>query len=294
MKSKQDYLKMLFGEPRAREQNVVLDRIQTTAPVSKIINGVNINIDDILNGETFEDLNSKGLKNALQQALDYNGEFYLPNMRELISAKVQADKSHKFWKNWYSVHTEENIGIDTQGSFYKKGEEIVFLINGGGIWTPDRIQKAYDDKLVNGSGKINPNEWNDALKGKLADGKSLKNIYTYEEIKKGVSNLPHQYGVVVPYKLFKDLSSGQNQKNNFMKNHIVIARNGGLENLEEYFDLASNSNGLGCYHVYNARSASTPQGRLLFLYLTDYGLVGYNGLDVIGRFVRVGVGDARR
>ncbi|MGE0793308.1 MAG: hypothetical protein AB7V77_03980 [Candidatus Woesearchaeota archaeon] len=290
MKSKQDYLKMLFGEPRAREQNVVLDRIQTTAPIYVPNNSI-VNINDILNGEEFYGNNQK---EALEKALDYDGEFYLPNMRELISAKIQADKSHKFWKQWYSVHTEENIGIDTQGSFYKKGEEIVLLINGGGIWTPDRIQKAYDNGLLDGSGKISSAEWNDALKGKLANNKSLKNIYTYEEIKKGVSNLPHQYGVVVPYKLFKDLSSGQNQKNNFMKNHIVIARNGGLENLEEYYDLASNSNGLGCYHVYNGRSASTPQGRLLYLDLTVSGLIGSDYLDYNGRFVRVGVGDARR
>ncbi|MDD3175716.1 MAG: hypothetical protein PHU51_04525 [Candidatus Nanoarchaeia archaeon] len=290
MKSKQDYLKMLFGEPRAREQNVVLDRIQTTAPIY-IPNNSIVNINDILNGEEFYGDNQK---EALEKALDYNGEFYLPNMRELISAKVQADKSHKFWKNWYSVHTEENIGIDTQGSFYKKGEEIVLLINGGGIWTPDRIQKAYDKGLLDGSGKINPNEWNDALKGKLADGKSLKNIYTYEEIKKGVSNLPHQYGVVVPYKLVKDLESDYYKKTDFFKNPLVIARNGGLENLEEYYDLASNSNGLGCYHVYNGRSASTPQGRLLYLYNTYYGLGGYDYLVNLGRFVRVGVGDARR
>jgi hypothetical protein len=294
MKSKQDYLKMLFGEPRAREQNVVLDRIQTTAPVY-IPNNSIVNVEDILNGETFEDTNSQGIKRALEKALDYKGEFYLPNMRELIFAKVQTDKNHKFWNDWYSVHTEENIGIDEKGSFYKKGEEIVFLINGGGIWTPDRIQKAYDVGLLDGSGKISSTEWNDLLQGKLPDNKSLKNIYTYEEIKKGVSNIPHQYGVVVPYKRIKDLESGWYKKNEFLKNQLVIARNGGLENLEEYFDLAKHSDEtLGNHHPFKNRSASTPQGRLLCLGNSDYGLNGDDDLDDNGRFVRVGVGDARR
>ncbi|MDD3175267.1 MAG: hypothetical protein PHU51_02210 [Candidatus Nanoarchaeia archaeon] len=292
MKSKQDYLRMLFGEPKAREENSVLDRIQNTAPPPLVFSGVNI--EDILEGQTFEDTNSKGLKNALQQALDYVGEEgYIPNMRELISAKIIADKSHDFWKKWYSVHTEENIGIDTQG-LYKKGEEIVLIINGGGIWTPDRIQKSYNDGLIDGSGKIHPNEWNDLLKGKLPNGKSLNQIYTYDEIYKGISNLPHQYGVVVPYSMVKNLKSGQVKKKDFLKNPLVIARNGGLENLEKYYEMASDSDGLGCYHPFDGRSASTPQGRVLFLNYGYGGLGGSYSLDNNGRFVGVGVGDAKR
>ncbi|MBU4456461.1 MAG: hypothetical protein KKA65_03080, partial [Nanoarchaeota archaeon] len=63
---------------------------------------------------------------------------------------------------------------------------------------------------------------------------------------------------------------------------------GGVENLESYYKMAKHSDGdLGCYHPFKDRDASVPQGRVLFLSGSSYGLGGGNDLSFIGRFVGV-------
>ncbi|MBI4447505.1 hypothetical protein HY643_00850, partial [Candidatus Woesearchaeota archaeon] len=52
-----------------------------------------------------------GVPDALRQALDYAGkEGFVASMPELIVAKCLADKSHDFWRNWYTTLSEEDIG----------------------------------------------------------------------------------------------------------------------------------------------------------------------------------------
>ena len=63
------------------------------------------------------------------------------------SAKVKAEKDHDFWQKWYTVHTEENIGIDKKGLFYTQNEPVLVIVNGGGILTPERIKQAYKEGL---------------------------------------------------------------------------------------------------------------------------------------------------
>ena len=243
-------------------------------------------VDNIItNGKTFYD---DKIPIALKQALDYstlNG--IVATMPELISAKIKAPKSHDFWQSWYSVHTEENIGIDKKGRFYKKDEPVLIVVNGGGILTPDRINKAYTDGLVDGSAKYTDKEFNDLLDGKLPDNTSIQ-LYKFEEIKKGIT-LPHKFGVVMPYSLAQKTSSGYYKKDGFTKNPLVIARAGGIENLEQYYELAkAPDNDLGNYHAYDGRDTSTPSGRLLFLYSDYDGLNGDDYLDNYGgRFVGV-------
>ena len=164
-----------------------------------------VNIDDILKGKTFfsekkKDGNYIGLAVALGEALDYVGtDGYVATMPELISAKLKAEKSHDFWQKWYAVHTEENIGIDQKGRFYAANEPVLVLVNGGGILTPKRIKQAYDEGLINGSAKYTNQEFDDLLDGKLPDGSAIKLYHFDDEIKKGVSDLPHQFGIVMPY-----------------------------------------------------------------------------------------------
>jgi hypothetical protein len=252
-----------------------------------------VNIDDILKGKTFysekkKDGNYIGVAVALQEALDYVGtEGYVATMPELISAKLKAEKSHDFWQKWYEVHTEENIGIDQKGRFYSANEPVLVVVNGGGILTPDRIMKAYDDGLISNSARYENQEFDNLLDGKLADGSQIE-LFSFEQIKDGVSSLPHKFGVVMPYSMAQGTKSGYHQKKDFMKNPLVIARAGGLENLESYYEMAKASDGdLGCYHPFSGRDAVTPQGRVLFL--NDYysGLDGNYDLNDNGRFVGV-------
>ena len=251
-------------------------------------------IDDILNGETFysdkkDGNNYVGLPIALQEALKHSREDgMVATMPELIAAKAKADKSHEFWKKWYTVHTEENIGIDKKGRFYTRNEPVLIIVNGGGILTPDRIRQAYNEGLVNHSAKYTEDEFNGLLEGKLPDGSSLA-LYPYEDIEKGVSNLLHRFGIVMPYQTAKETSSGYHKKRGFLENPLAIARNGGRENLEGYYEKARNEKGdLGNWHVYGKdRDPTVPQGRLLFLSIDYGGLYGNNNLDNNGWFVGV-------
>ncbi|MBU4456460.1 MAG: hypothetical protein KKA65_03075 [Nanoarchaeota archaeon] len=272
------------------------------APVRKPVNEPNktqptsqsiVNIDDILKGNTFYSEEKKddkyiGVAVALQEALDFIGtDGYVATMPELIAAKIKADKSHDFWQKWYAIHTEENIGVDKKGRFYTANEPVLVLVNGGGILTPDRIMKAYDGGLVNNSAKYEFTEFDNLLDGQLPDGSSIK-LFSFEDIKKGVSNLPHRFGVVMPYSTAQGTESGYHNKKAFMENPLVIARAGGVKNLESYYKKAKNSDGnLGCWHPFNDRDASVPQGRVLFLYNINNGLNGIINLIDIGRFVGV-------
>ena len=263
------------------------------------LNKVSVNIDDLINyGKTFYSKEKKdgkyiGVAVALQQALDFAGpNGYVATMPELIAAKLKAD-SHDFWKKWYAVHTEENIGIDKKGRFYSRGEPVLVIVNGGGILTPERIRKAYDEGLINGSAKYRDEEFNDLLDGKLPDGTSIE-LYRFREIKKGISNLPHRFGVVMPYSMAQNTKSDYHQKKEFMENPLVIARAGGIEYLDAYFEKAKRlENKVGSLHSFSGRDASTPQGRVLFLGISCDGLGG-SILDSDARFVGVEVRSSAR
>jgi hypothetical protein len=255
--------------------------------VAQNVSGFSIE-DIIKNGNTFYD--SK-IPVALKQALDFaTVGGIVVTMPELIAAKVKAVKTHDFWKNWYSVQTEENIGLDKKGRFYSKKDPVLVIVNGGGILTPDRIDKAYTDKdgMIDGSAKYVGKEFDNLLDGELPDNTSIQ-IYRFDEIKKGIKSLPHKFGVVMPYSLAQGTISGYHQKDSFINNPLVIARAGGIENIEKYYDLAKSEEGnLGSYHPFNGRDASVPSGRLLFLGDDCDGLGGDDSLDDdVGRFVGV-------
>ncbi|RLE38355.1 hypothetical protein DRJ17_04215 [Candidatus Woesearchaeota archaeon] len=281
------------NEDESKSKNEDDESKNTQTSAGNKLNKVSVNIDDLINyGKTFYSEEMKrimhiGVAVALQQALDFAGpNGYVATMPELIAARLKVDENHDFWQNWYTVHTEENIGIDSKGRFYSRGEPMLVVVNGGGILTPERIMKAYDEGLIKGSVKYHYEEFNDLLDGKLPDGTSIE-LYRFREIKKGISNLPHRFGVVMPYSMAQNTKSGYHKKKEFMENPLVIARAGGIENLESYYEMAKASDGeLGNYHPFERRDASTPQGRVLFLDYDFYGLDGcilYN----YGRFVGV-------
>jgi len=239
-----------------------------------------VSIDDILQGRTFYSEKKKGsmyigVAVALREALDFAGEDgYVATMPELIAAKLKADNNHDFWKKWYAVHTEEDIGIDTKGRFYSRGDPVLVVVNGGGILTPDRIMRAYNEGLISNSARYEQREFDDLLDGKLPNGDDLT-LYRFEEIRDGVSNLPHRFGVVMPYSTAQNTKSDYHRKKDFMENPLVIARAGGLEHLDAYFEKAKRSeNKVGSWHPFSGRDASVPQGRVLFLINDCGGLVG--------------------
>lgn len=259
-------------------------------------------IDDILGGKRFRS-NAKdskgnyiGIAVALQQALDYvNPDGIVATMPELIAAKIKADSSHHFWQSWYCLHTEENIGIDKKGNFYNRNEPVLVIVNGGGILTPNRIRQAYNEGLINNSAGYRNAEFDGLLEERLPNEDSI-HLYRFEEIKNGVSNLPHRFGVVMPYKMAQETKSGYHNKKPFMDNPLVIARVAVMEHLEPYYERAKDPDkDIANYHPFKGRQPYPPQGRLLFL--NDYNYLdmhGYCGLHFYGYFVGVAPGQAGR
>ena len=47
----------------------------------------------------------------------------------------------------FTALSEENAGIDKNGKLAKAGEEVVLVLHGGGILTPERIRQAYSEGL---------------------------------------------------------------------------------------------------------------------------------------------------
>ncbi|MBI1968847.1 hypothetical protein HYS49_02965, partial [Candidatus Woesearchaeota archaeon] len=228
------------------------------SPTAQPVQQTAVCIGDILNGRTFysEETDAHGtpigVAVALQETLDFAGaKGYVANMPEFIAAKAKADKKHDFWKKWYTVHSEENIGIDTKGRFYHPNEAVLVVFHGGGILTPQRIRQAYDEGLLNHSAKYREEEFDALLEGKLLDGTGFP-LYRLEEIQAGVSGLPHQFGVVMPYQIAQATKSGWHKKKAFLENPLVVARVGGLEHLETYFTKAKHADGtVGNWHPFN-------------------------------------------
>lgn len=241
-----------------------------------------IDIDRVVNGKTFYDAN---LPAALEQALAHGNGMVVATLPELIAAKIQVDKDdHPFWQDWYTTLTEENVGIDEDGLFGAKDKPVLITLHGGGLLLPERIRKAYEDGLTDQHAAIyTPEEFYSMLKGELPSG-SIP-LYHFDDFKiKG--ELPRQYGVVMDLEMAKATNSGYHQRDAFIANPLVIARSGGEEHVEAYYEKAKHSDGdLGNWHLFDKIDPNTPQGRLLCF--GDYDGLDGGLLDFGGRFIGV-------
>ncbi|MDD3175265.1 MAG: hypothetical protein PHU51_02200 [Candidatus Nanoarchaeia archaeon] len=302
MKSKQDYLRMLFGEPKAREENSVLDRIQSTLPLSKQFKYFKFSVDDLINQQNIfysnKQRNNKHIGNAvaLEEAYTQLGdEGIIASMPYLIAGKAESEKDNYLWQDWFTALSEENVGIDTKGNFVKKGKPVVITVHGGGILTPERIFQAYGDGLTSqNSAKYTNEEFEQLLNGKI-NGESIE-IYSIDDVMKGnIKNPFGKYAIVLDFDVAKNTKSDYFDKKDFMKNPLVLARAGTLEYLDVYFEKAKHSDGtVGNSHRLNDIDPKQPQGRVLYLNIDYNWLDGSISLDNDGRFVGVGVGDAKR
>jgi len=247
-------------------------------------------VDDILNGRIFfsdrkEDEKWVGLPIALEEAIAYAGKDGIVTMPEFVAAKAHVPKTHGFWKNWHTVHTEENIGIDTEGRFYERNQPVLVVMHGGGLLTPERIKQAYKDGLLANSARYTPDEFNSLLTGELPDGKFP--LFKLEDVTESLA-VPHRFGIVMPYSDAQATPSSYHSKEDFLQNKLVIARcAGSLDKLAAFYDKAKGSSGVGNWHPFAGRDPSTPQGRVLFVGYSYYGLDGGINLNLDGRFVGV-------
>ena len=90
-------------------------------------------------------------------------------------------------------------------------------------------------------------------------------LHSFEEIKNGIPKLTHRFGIVMPYELAANTHSGEHTKKEFLENPLAIARAGGQENLENFFDTTRNN----FHHLENIRP-DMPTGRLILV--ANYGM----------------------
>ncbi|MDP3640752.1 MAG: hypothetical protein Q8R53_06170 [Nanoarchaeota archaeon] len=273
---------------------------QTPQPVLKRT----VSIDALVNNERMfyseeRDASGKyiGVAVALQDALNEMGnDGIVASLPYLIAGKAQADASNYLWQKWFTALSEENAGIDKNGKLVSRGQGVVLILHGGGILTPKRIKQAYRKGLTpQHAAKLTDAEFDTLLNGVLPSGESI-NLYTIDDVKRGLPDPFGRYGVWMPAETAQSRSSGYHAKSDFMNNELVLARVGTLEHLEGYFEKAqhSSNHNVGNWHRFGEIDFHQPQGLLLFLNSFYNGLSGDINLGINGRFVGVVAPEAHR
>jgi hypothetical protein len=224
-----------------------------------------------------------GVQYALKSVVGYVGEDgIIASMPLYIASKIEADKDHSLWKKWFTTYSEELVGVDTEGTLGNKGEAIVVTVHGGGILTPDRIRQAYKEGLNDrNAARLSQDEFNSIL--------SKRATYSVDSLKHTKLVKPFdRYITYLSLEEAKTTNSGYQERSQFLNNPLIIARNGGTQNLEAYFDKAKGSGSkVGNWHRLKDINQTEPSGRLLFLYSGINGLVGDCDLNINGRFLGV-------
>ncbi len=199
----------------------------------------------------------------------------------LVAGLSVAPPKNYLRQRFHTCFSEEFSGVDTEG-VYDKGKPIVVVQHGIDLLLPERIRKAYNEGLTQQNGaKLTPEEWKKVLLAKNP-------LYTVDDVKKSkVKNPFGSYRVVLSFDTAKATSSNYQDKNTFTNNELVIARAGTLEHLEKYFDNIQSGNTVGNGHKFGEIDPRFPQGRVLFVYDNDGGLVGVSNLNNCARFVGV-------
>ena len=222
---------------------------------------------------------------ALRRALRYAGDDgFVASMPQLLHARVNAAYDNIIWNTWFSANSEENIVTTPQGN------HVVVTVHGGGIFaSPERFERSLRANLsrTNTEGltgqyaaKITEQEARDVLEGKLPDGSEIP-IYAFDEFKRGISDLPMRYGVVLDFEVAKQGKRGYQSFEVLKDDPNMIVRAGGVESLAAYLDRARDRHHtklMGNSHAYNWIDPSQPQARFLNLG-GNRGGVGSEGND---------------
>jgi hypothetical protein len=256
------------------------------------------------------------LPDALRRALIYAGDDgFLASMPELLRARVNASFENIIWNTWFTANSEESVIKTPQGN------HVLVTVHGGGIFsTPERFLALYHASVDRASelgftgmfaGKISEKEARELLQGKLPDGTEIP-LFSFDEFKHGIADLPQHYAVVTDFELAQQSISGYAAFDDLRDDSMMIVRAGGVEPLGRYLDKArdrGNSDTIGSWHVFNELDPDQPQACTLLLYggrggardkiyanegmphlrgiENEFGLCGSAGMINSGRFVAV-------
>ncbi len=219
-----------------------------------------ITIKDRLKGKIF---NEGHIGLSLEKAIENSEKESIFTCPELLEIKINTDKEHEFWKNNLCAYTEENIGLD------ENEKPILITIHGGGILTPKRIRQTYEDKskLVYGNSNLTIEEFYELSKGKIPYSNKEIPMFNFKEIKAGVNNLPHRYGIITQFNLIENLVNGYLQEKPFIANSLAISRAGGTKFLKPYYNLAKSQDGtIGCLHKFKNIDFKQPQSFIVYVF----------------------------
>ena len=209
---------------------------------------------------------------ALRHAIELAGEDgFIASLPELLDARVQAGYDDILWNTWFTSTTEENVLTTPQGN------RVVVVVHGGGIFgSPDRFERSLNADLHRDNpegltgqtaAKITEREARELLNGRLPGGKEIP-VYSFDELKNGVSDLPRRFGVILDYEQARQSKRGFEEFEILKDDPNMIARAGGVEANIAYLDKFRDRNDtqlMGNWHPYNRIDPDQPQTRIVFL-----------------------------
>ncbi len=214
------------------------------------------------------------LPDALRRAREYAGtDGYVASMPQLLNARVNAPFDNEIWNTWFfTANSEESLAISPAG------KRAAVFVHGGGIFaTPERFRRLYMADVGRTSkdgytglfgAKIPGHEAQDLLEGRLPDGTEIP-VYSFDEIKRGVKDLPHRHAIVMDFELARTTVRGFSSFDDLKENPIMIARAGGQEAAAKYLDKASEfyaTTEMGNWHRFDQMNPDQPQTYIQFLY----------------------------
>ena len=248
---------------------------------------------------------------AFQRALNYAGnDGYVASLPQLLHARANAAYDNIIWNTWFTSNTEESVVTTPQGN------HVVVVVHGGGIFgDPARFERVYADPdraSQDGftgqlAGKITDQEARMVLDGKLRDGTEFP-VFSFDEFKLGIKELPNRYGVTLDFDLAKNGSRDYDSFEVLKDDPNMIIRAGGVEANTAYLDKfrdRHNTKLMGTFHPYQTIDPDQPQTRIVFLagnsggtgtededsdlygYDSDYGIGGYACIHNMARYVAV-------
>ena len=209
---------------------------------------------------------------ALRRAERYAGEDgYIASMAQLLHARTNASYDNEIWNNWFTSNSEESIITTPQGN------RVLVAVHGGGIFAKaDRFDKLHYTSVCRTNpigftgkfaAKITVQEAHDVLEGKLPDGSQIP-VYSYDEFKLGIADLPRRYAVVTDMDLARKSPSGYSTFDVLKDDPLMIVRAGGVDAAAAYLDKARdrhNTEMMGNFHPFETIDLDQPQTTIMFL-----------------------------
>ncbi len=195
---------------------------------------------------------------ALRGALEYAGEDgFVASMPQLLHARVNAPYDNIIWNTWFNPNSEENLVTSPQGN------RVVVTVHGGGIFaSPERFESLFRASTDRNSeigftglfaGRIAEREAHDLLAGHLPDGTDIP-LFTFDEFKRGVADLPRRYAVVLDFETARKCRCGYEAFEDLKDDPLMMVRAGGVEAASAYLDKAQDRHGskrMGVWHPFN-------------------------------------------